>query len=90
MARLMYAKQLESGSMKKASALYLLLIIGSLLSACTVRDGSYNEQGVKLEDTQNKDMNFNSPLPNGSPDTPPSEMSASPSGSSLGSSPAIQ
>ena len=58
-----------------------------LMAACAQDGGSSLNQGVKLEDNHNKDMQFNSPLPNGSPNTPPSEMSASPNGPSQGSTP---
>jgi hypothetical protein len=67
---------------------YTLIIMASLLAltACNSTDNSsYNlGQGVKLEDAHKGDMMHDSPLPNGSPDTLPSEMSASPTGQSMG------
>lgn len=66
--------------MKYITQIASLIIVQALLASCATQEGSYMHQGVKLEDT-NKDMRFNSPLPNGSPDIPPSEMSAAPNGS---------
>ncbi len=57
-----------------------LIVMQAFLASCATQDGSYMHQGTKLEDAQNKDSRFNSALPNGAPDTPPSQTSAAPNG----------
>jgi len=78
--------------MKRLPKIILMLALQASMAACSGNGGSppATQTGVKLEDREQKDILHWSPLPNGSPDTLPSETSASPNGASLGTSPMMQ